>query len=206
VETNIVNCGICGEHPVTGYCHYCGRASCDQCRPHQYEPCRGCFELDDAVDAAAQPDRPKSQPPVTAHAKSVCVDLDGVLAAYDRWHGIEHIGEPLAGAVDFTRQLRSLGVKVVIHTTRVNPDPAGMLQRRVQEWLDKNGFTYDEIYAGQGKPLACAYVDDRAVLCEPQRSRLAYLRAFTAVADLIARQNAAGDTPKLGSSPVVDSN
>lgn len=30
--------------------------------------------------------------------KNVCVDLDGVLAQYDRWKGIEHIGDPHARA------------------------------------------------------------------------------------------------------------
>ena len=35
-------------------------------------------------------------------------------------------------------------------------------------WIDENGFAYDEIYAGRGKPTANAYIDDRAISCRPQ--------------------------------------
>lgn len=108
--------------------------------------------------------------------KTVAVDLDGVLAKYDGWRGIEHIGDPIPGAVEFTKALKAIPVRVVIHTTRTNADPAiqghsesvDMLTQRVRLWLDAHGFAYDEIYAGQGKPLAAAYIDDRAVPCLPQ--------------------------------------
>jgi hypothetical protein len=164
MDLDNVKCEVCGAGVARHRCDFCGRHVCRQCSPDPQEPCRGCFELDDEVEATAGPDRPKENPPAGAHAKSVCVDLDGVLARYDRWRGIEHIGAPLPGAADFTRRLKDLGVKVVIFTTRVNPapetsghtEPVGMLSRRVQEWLDKNGFTYDEIYIGTGKPVACA--------------------------------------------------
>ena len=36
---------------------------------------------------------------------TVCVDLDGTLAKYDGWKGLEHIGEPIDGSVEFTQQV-----------------------------------------------------------------------------------------------------
>ncbi len=107
--------------------------------------------------------------------KNVAVDVDGVLAQYDGWKGVEHIGDPIPGAVEFTKKLQEIA-RVVIFTTRVNADPkisgrnesVEMLTQRVKLWLDAHGFAYDEIYVGQGKPLAAAYVDDRAVTCCPQ--------------------------------------
>jgi hypothetical protein len=134
-----------------------------------------------------------------------------VLAQYDHWRGLDHIGAPLAGAVEFTRRLKSLGLNVVIHTTRVNPDPqtsgrgdsCEALRRRVQAWLDEHGFACDDIFTGQGKPLACAYVDDRAVPCRPQFwGPHEYEDACEGVSRLMKMQSAAGDPPQLYVSPV----
>jgi hypothetical protein len=101
--------------------------------------------------------------------------LDGVLAKYEGWRGATHFGEPLVGAAEFTRRLAAVA-DVVIFTTRCNaalnaPMPVAELRRTVQQWLDRHGFAYQEIYIGQGKPHAAAYVDDRAVECCPQGSR-----------------------------------
>lgn len=102
--------------------------------------------------------------------KTVAVDLDGVLADYSKgWQGLDTIGEPRPGAVEFTEEL-SREYDVLIFTTRCCEDMAGRkgykapkLREIVQEWLDKYGFEYADIYIGQGKPIASAYVDDRAV-------------------------------------------
>lgn len=120
--------------------------------------------------------------------KTVCVDLDGVLANYSKgWQGPDKIGEPLEGAVEFTRRLGKFA-RVVIFTTRCKADfddrPQGAtpttLITTVMAWLDKHGFHYDDIYAGQGKPIASAYVDDRAVVCRPEEDLDAYTWAVTA--------------------------
>lgn len=126
------------------------------------------------------------------HKISVAVDLDGVLAEYHGWQGIDHIGDPLPGAAEFTRRLQQMA-RVVIFTTRVNPDPAiqegnesgEMLIQRVRLWLNAHQIPYDEIYAGPGKPLAAAYVDDRAVVCCRQRNAEAYEFALGDVERLI---------------------
>ncbi len=116
--------------------------------------------------------------------KTVCIDLDGVLADYSKgWQGIDHIGDPITGAVEFTKSLAEFAL-VVVFTTRCKayptgtPGPSGApepcrdnpeaLAARVKEWLHRHGFAYDEVYTGQGKPFAAAYVDDRAVVCRPQ--------------------------------------
>lgn len=122
---------------------------------------------------------------------TVCVDLDGVLASYEHWQGSERLGEPLPGAVLFTRQLAEIA-HVVIFTTRCNEamnrdEPAELLRRRIQLWLDEHGFVYDQVYTGQGKPHAAAYVDDRAVPCCPQTHGVSEFRvAVDRVKELIA--------------------
>ena len=102
--------------------------------------------------------------------KTVCVDLDGVLAQYDGWKGETVIGDPIPGAVDFVRELLSFA-KVVIHTTRANTDVGA---RFVEDWLHRRGLRgdhgYVELWRGCGEPIAAAYVDDRAVVCRPQSS------------------------------------
>ena len=116
--------------------------------------------------------------------KTVLVDLDGVLADYSQgFKGIENIGDPIPGAVEFSKRLASFA-RVVIYTTRCKaysegvPGPDGVPEPNrsdpsvlvgiVKAWLDKHGFAYDEIYSGQGKPFAACIIDDRAVNCNPQ--------------------------------------
>lgn len=118
--------------------------------------------------------------------KTVCVDVDAVLADYSQgWRGIDHIGEPIPGAVEFTRQLAEFA-DVVIYTTRCCEEidrgglKAPMLVKVVKDWLDKHGFAYHHIWSGQGKPIFAALIDDRAVPCTPQEDgpETAYGRAL----------------------------
>lgn len=107
--------------------------------------------------------------------KTVCVDMDGVLADYSKgWQGIDHIGDPIPGAVEFTRRLSEFA-DVLIWTTRCNPEIGGrsgeganLLASRVRAWLDHHGFTYADVWTGPVKPIAAAFVDDRAIRCRPQ--------------------------------------
>ncbi len=127
-----------------------------------------------------------------ATRQTVCVDLDGVLAFYDGWKGADVFGDPIPGAVEFIADLNRFA-EVVIFTTRCNLSVGGRergetvqsLQARVKGWLDKHGFKYRDVYVGQGKPLAAAYVDDRSVVCRPQEmgstSGVAFVMASRAV-------------------------
>jgi hypothetical protein len=98
------------------------------------------------------------------HPQAIAVDLDGVLAEYDHWQGKEHIGPPISGAHLFLTELRLLGFTIIIHTSRRE---RGALDY-VRVWLNQNDMPYDEVWDQEGKPLAVAYVDDRAVECRPQ--------------------------------------
>ena len=50
-------------------------------------------------------------------------DLDGTLAKYEGWKGIDHIGEPVGPMVDLVKRLHADGRKVKILTARVAPRP-----------------------------------------------------------------------------------
>jgi hypothetical protein len=85
----------------------------------------------------------------------VCVDLNGVLDAYAGWQGSDHFDPPRPGARLFLEALRNRGYRVVIFTTRHEPD--------VRVWLDTYslGDLVDEVT--DRKPAAHVFVDDRAV-------------------------------------------
>lgn len=54
----------------------------------------------------------------------VGVDLDGVLAYYDGWRGVKHIGEPIPKMVERVKAWLADGMEVKIFTARVAPaDP-----------------------------------------------------------------------------------
>ena len=48
-------------------------------------------------------------------------DLDGTLAKYDKWEGIDHIGEPVKPMIDLIRKMHDDGKVVKILTARVAP-------------------------------------------------------------------------------------
>lgn len=126
--------------------------------------------------------------------KTVCLDLDGTLAEYQGWQGLEHIGQPLPGAVEFVRKVREKA-RVVIFTTRTKVDmddrPEGVtragLAAIVQSWLDKHGFVVDEVYTGQGKPIAAVYVDDRAVWVPSNPASYHFESALLQVEEMLKR-------------------
>ena len=51
-------------------------------------------------------------------------DLDGTLAKYDKWEGIDHIGEPVKPMVDLIKRMHAEGKVVKILTARVAPRSA----------------------------------------------------------------------------------
>lgn len=127
---------------------------------------------------------PPHEPPPLKPA--VAIGLDGVLARYDGWQGIRHIGDPLPGALEFVRRLCER-YTVIVHTTRCATglnycevplerrssfDGAGdYLVALVRAWLARHGFPAElHVWAMPGKPLAIAYIDDRAVCCRPQEA------------------------------------
>jgi hypothetical protein len=53
------------------------------------------------------------------HKGWIGVDLDGTLARYDRWRGVQHIGEPVPAILDEVRKWLAIGHEVRIFTARV---------------------------------------------------------------------------------------
>ena len=119
----------------------------------------------------------------------VCLDLDGVLAQYSGWEGLDQIGPPIPGALDFAWQLAEIA-DIVIFTSRCSLDAGGeapttrlsarQLRIKIIDWLERYKFPYTDVYAGQGKPRASAFIDDRAVVCAPQKDKQAFKKAIAA--------------------------
>lgn len=69
------------------------------------------------------------------------VDLDGTLAHYEGWKGIEHIGAPIAPMVDRVKRWIEEGREVRIFTARVATDDEAeraMVLSRIDAWCDKH--------------------------------------------------------------------
>ena len=135
---------------------------------------------------------PKKREPAPRKPR-VCLDLDGVLAQYDKWRGVDHIGDPVPGALEFTKKLAKIA-EVVIFTSRCAQDVAegsritpGQLRIHVIEWLEKHKFPFTDVYTGQGKPRAAAFIDDRAVACRPQNDASAFENALDQTRLLVAK-------------------
>jgi len=104
--------------------------------------------------------------------KNVCVDVDGVLASWeDGWHGVDHFGKVVPGARELLSRLRKK-YNVVIYSCRTNQKLDTKvniygLKLRLRDWLESNNLEYDEIYCDNAKPIAAAYIDDKAIrVCE----------------------------------------
>ena len=98
------------------------------------------------------------------YKKTVAVDLDGVLAKYDEFRGPETIDEPIPGAKDFLKKL-SAKYAVIVHTARQTETAVNWL--REHDLLSHvDAVNYCQINGRAGKPVAIAYVDDRAIRFE----------------------------------------
>jgi hypothetical protein len=85
----------------------------------------------------------------------VCVDLNGVLDAYQGWRGPEHWDAPRPGAAEFLRTLNERGFDVIVHTTRWRDDAV--------RWLEQHGLMQFVSEVTDRKVAAHVFVDDRAV-------------------------------------------
>lgn len=125
----------------------------------------------------------------------VCLDLDGVLARYNGWEGLDHIGPPIPGALDFAWELAEIA-EIVIFTSRCSLDAGDappnrlsprQLRIKIIEWLEKYKFPYTDVYIGQGKPHAAVFIDDRAVYCSPQADKDAFNKALKSTKAFLIR-------------------
>jgi uncharacterized HAD superfamily protein len=92
---------------------------------------------------------------MTQESRTLCIDIDGTIAQaradldYARC-------EPVPGAAQALRELRTRGWFIVLHTAR----HINRLTETV-EWLHTHEFEYDHIV--MGKPTGRHYIDDRGI-------------------------------------------
>lgn len=70
------------------------------------------------------------------------VDLDGTLAVYEGWKGMEHIGDPVPEMLERVKAWVANGEKVKIFTARVMVPEAIPF---IAAWLEKHGLAGLEI-------------------------------------------------------------
>jgi len=99
----------------------------------------------------------------------IVVDLDGTLAKYERFKGIEIIDAPEPRTVELLKRLHVEGWIIKIFTCRTNKwniDRHGYLPYHiVKTWLKLHEIPYDDVVRhDEGKPFADVHLDDRAVM------------------------------------------
>lgn len=94
-------------------------------------------------------------------------DFDGVIAQYEGWKGDDVQGKPREAVVDAIRLLKKQGNTIIIHSTRGD--------EMLRQYCVAHEIPFDYINenpliegVNQGKPMATAYVDDRAVCYKGQ--------------------------------------
>lgn len=93
----------------------------------------------------------------------IAVDLDGTLAHYDGWKGIEHIGPVIPEVANAMKRAQKEGADVWIFTARVSdPVDAEEAGKYIEEWLKANNFQYEGITAVKHKFFS-EFWDDRAI-------------------------------------------
>ena len=103
----------------------------------------------------------------------LCVDLDGVLNAFDGWKGADFFHPPRPGAREFLEELNAKGYRVVVFTVRWGP--------HVESWLAQYGLSEYVSMVTDKKPPAFAYIDDRAICFQGDFAKtLDQLEAFKA--------------------------
>lgn len=95
------------------------------------------------------------------------VDLDGTLAHYSGWRGVNHIGDPIPLMVERIKAWLSDGKTVKIFTARVG-GPGDVHEQRVliQDWLEAVGLPRLEVTATKDYSMVELW-DDRAVQVIP---------------------------------------
>lgn len=98
----------------------------------------------------------------------IAIDLDGTISPTKEPDQRYDDLQPLPGASERIRQLRSAGHYIIILTARNMSTCEGNVGKVVKnvgkltlDWLEKFNIEYDEIHFG--KPNAEVYIDDRAL-------------------------------------------
>lgn len=103
------------------------------------------------------------------------VDLDGTIAFYDTWKGVEHIGDPIPRMMDRVKAWVTEGKIVKIFTARVsgdNPKHIERATRYIQDWCELNGLPRLEVTCRKDYAMTQLW-DDRAIQVEENTGRVA---------------------------------
>lgn len=94
----------------------------------------------------------------------IAIDFDGTLAVYESFEGIESVGEPIEGAIEFVRALRKMDIRLAIFSARAY-DPKG--KRTIENWIIEHDLQDDiEFVTHEKLPEFDLIVDDRAIRFE----------------------------------------
>lgn len=97
----------------------------------------------------------------------IAVDLDGTLAEYNGWRGIEHIGEPVPAMAFRVRKWLADGKDVRIFTARAGvPEHIPVIER----WCEKHFGVVLPVTATKDFAMIQLW-DDRAIQVEPNTGR-----------------------------------
>jgi hypothetical protein len=104
---------------------------------------------------------------------SIYVDLDGTLAHYDQWRGMEHIGEPVPAMLTRVREWLGRGKTVKVFTARMSAESYRDRMAFLfafQAWCDKHELPRLEVTATKGFDGE-EFWDDRAIRVEANTGR-----------------------------------
>lgn len=109
-------------------------------------------------------------------------DLDGTLAKYDKWQGIDHIGEPVKPMVDLMKRMHAEGKVVRILTARVAPRTN--TEYRPNPYYDRNtlpDLKNRELFSDAGYKMLYGLVswDARGFVTDWCRENLGFIPEIT---------------------------
>ena len=88
-------------------------------------------------------------------------DLDGVVAVYDGWKGVDHIGEPVPKIIALIKTYLAAGKKVKIFTARVAGDDADRAREVIEAYCHQHIGQVLEVTNEKDQGMKY-YFDDRA--------------------------------------------
>lgn len=93
----------------------------------------------------------------------LAIDLDGTLAEYHGWKGIDHIGAPIPAMVEQLISYHNAGWKIAIFTARVSDDDNLIAKKYIQLWLATHGLaSYINLITATKYKFFSEFWDDRA--------------------------------------------
>jgi len=95
-------------------------------------------------------------------------DLDGTLAYYDKFRGLDHIGKPIKPIVNLFLQCIKEKKRVKIFTARANTVEG---RKPIRKWLRDNDLPVVEITDRKDQFMVLLY-DDRCIQVERNTGRL----------------------------------